>query len=73
MTEIDETVVAIIRGAGLALTNRERVILLTDFIGPDGESCNEEDAVFAVGFDEADANRWWSINLLTFKAVRTTQ
>lgn len=71
MTEDQEEVVAINRDAGLALTNRDRVIRLTDFIGPDGERCDGEDAVAAVGFDEVEEDRWWSINLIAFRAVRT--
>ena len=71
MTDDWEEVIAINRDAGVALTNKDRVIRLTDFIGPDGERCDEEDAVAAVGFDEAEENRWWSINLVAFTTVRT--
>ena len=71
MSDDLEEVIAVNRDAGIALTNRDRVVRLTDFIGPDGERCAEEDAVAAVGFDEAEENRWWSINLVAFTAVRT--
>ena len=71
MTEDYEEVIAVNRDAGVAITNKDRVIRLTDFVGPDGERCDEEDAVAAVGFDEAEENRWWFIDLVSFKTVRT--
>ena len=71
MTDDYEEVIAVNRDAGVAITNKNRVIRLTDFIGPDGKRCDEEDAVAAVGFDEAEENRWWSIDLVSFKTVRT--
>ena len=71
MTEDYEEVIAVNRDAGVAITNKDRVIRLTDFIGTDGKRCDEEDAVAAVGFDEAEENRWWSIDLVSFKTVRT--
>jgi hypothetical protein len=64
-------VVAVNREAGIALTDRDRVIRLTDFIGPDGERCHEDDAVCAVGFAEDAESEWWSINLVNFKAEPT--
>ena len=71
MTDDYEEVIAVNRDAGVAITNKDRVIRLTDFIGTDGKRCDEEDAVAAVGFDEAEENRWWSIDLAAFKTVRT--
>ena len=71
MTKDQEEVVAINRAAGLALTNRDRVIHLTDFVDSDGDRCSEADAVAAVGFD--DENRWWSIDLTEFSEKETKQ
>lgn len=66
-----EDVIAVNRDAGIALTDRDRVIRLTDFFGPDGERCRENDAVCAVGFAEDAESEWWSINLVDFKTGKT--
>ena len=71
MTKDEEEVVAINRAARLALTNRDRVIHLTDFVDSDGDRCSEADAVAALAFDDEDV--WWYVDLTEFSEQETKQ
>ena len=68
MTEI----VAVNRALGMALTDTDGLVRITDFIGPDGQPCDESEAVTAVGWEPYPGGpRWWSINLAEFKEEYT--
>lgn len=71
MTKGQEEIIAVNLDMDLALTNTDRTIVLTDYFNEDGERCDPEDAVAAVGFDEGrseEEGQWWAINLVGFTA-----
>ena len=71
-------IVAVNRSLGMALTDTNGLVHITDFIDQDGQPCDESEAVAAVGWEpyhEGDGGgqdgRWWSINLAEFQEEPT--
>lgn len=59
-------VIAINVAAGVAITDDDTIVHITDFIDADGNRCAEDSAVAAVGHDY-EGKRWWSIDLSKFE------
>jgi hypothetical protein len=63
-------IVAVNRGIGMALTDTDGPVHITEFIGSDGQPCDEHEAVAAVGWEPdpgGQGGRWWAINLAEFQ------
>lgn len=64
-------IVAINLSLGIAITDEDTVVRLTNFIGADGNECEWDEAVAAVGWEPGQdgGGRWWSIDISEFQDV----